>query len=72
MERSIVLATLCVVLTWSRGVRNEAQEIGQPMPVADAFYWAHSERNLGIEIGVKFQSEKQLVETLALPNQIGV
>jgi len=52
---------------------GKAQEKGHDWSlVADPYYWAGSEGNLGIEIWGNFQSEMQLIKTLDLSSEIGL
>ena len=52
---------------------GKAQEKGHDWSlVADPYYWAGSEGNLGIQIWGNFQSEMQLIKTLDLSSEIGL
>jgi hypothetical protein len=47
------------------------QKTPKQVPVADAYYWTGPERNLGIEMTGKFQSEDRLKDVFNLSKAIG-
>ncbi|HKQ80105.1 MAG TPA: hypothetical protein VJ810_40810 [Blastocatellia bacterium] len=63
----LFLLPLCVIPQENRVVKND-----DPVHIADRYFYARPEGNLGIEIAGKFQSEEILKATLDLSAEIGV
>ncbi len=68
----VLLFAFLLGATLARGQSKGEHQGEEPVEIADPFFWAGPEGNLGIEITGSFNSEKQLIETLELSKQIGV
>jgi hypothetical protein len=70
MRPSLLIAFLFCSLTF-HAQQTKTPENTRSVIIADQYYWAGPEGNLGIEIVGKFQSEEQLFDTLNLQKMIG-
>ncbi len=55
-----------------QAAEGSKEKTGPPVMVADQFYWAGPEGNLGISFGAKFRSAEKMAETFNLLGEIGV
>ncbi len=69
---AFVLAGFLLTVGRAHEYGRPQEKTGEPTLVADAYYWAGPEGNLGIEIVGKFQSEMQLRKTFDLSSEIGL
>ena len=65
-----ILLTILTLLALSQPAPAQREDKNRVL-VADTYYWAGPEGNLGIEITGKFQSEQKLADTLNLFKEIG-
>jgi len=67
----LFVATLFLLSLQLCVIAQEPEKNTEPVLVADAYYWARPEGNLGLEIAGKFQSDEMLKATLDLSVEIG-
>ena len=70
--KQILLIAILTLLALSLPAQATSQHEDKSLVlVADTYYWAGPEGNLGIEIKGKFQSEQKLADTLNLLKEVG-
>jgi hypothetical protein len=70
IRRSLVTAVFVLVGVTATGMQHPHVS-KEPVLIADGFYWAGSEGNLGVRITGKFHSEELLIATFDLAAEIG-
>ena len=71
MKQILLVATLTLLALSPAAQATSQYEEQSPVLVADTYYWAGPEGNLGMEITAKFQSEQKLEDSLNLLKEIG-
>jgi len=71
LMKSILPITFLMLSALSFVARASGQDDKRTVLVADTYYWAGPEGNLGIAITGKFQSEQKLLDTLNPLKEVG-
>jgi hypothetical protein len=71
MKAVLSAAFLLLVSLAAYAQESSSSKLGDPVLIADAYFWTGPEGNLGVEITGKFQSEEKLKNTLNLDGKVG-
>jgi hypothetical protein len=71
MKPAALIAVVFLAMSTSKAQQSRIPNNEIVLPVADQYYWAGPEGNLGIELIAKFQSEEKLTDILNLHKEVG-